>query len=313
MKKIFENKPRFIFWAGFLAVLMLTVVGIFYSDKMTKDRNLLATVGEEKIMVEDLNRAIYGIEFAGTPEIPTTPVNEEERKRMIEELITRSLVRQELKRLGIEVTEDEVSLYIEQNVPDFDSYTPEQKNLTRAGVKDMISIEKIKDSQIAWREGRVLIARFDRAYQEIPANMEELFASDRKYARQLIEGLHTRVKAGEISFEKAMDLANNDPVIGKPAWDEITYTFSTEFSREDSKSRGILSISADFWDKIFQIKERGISEIQTAKLEAIDGSSVEQIESLYFVAEVTDLQEGFKNYEDLIKALSERFKVVRHY
>jgi len=312
MKKIFENKPRFIFWLGFVVVLIITILGVIFGPKVI-NRDILATVGDEKITTIDLNEAIYGINFSGTPENPGTKLSEEERKNMIEELITRSLVRQEMARLGMEISEEEILAFIKENVPNYEEYTSQQKLLTRAGAKDMISIEKLKDSQIAWREGRVLIVRFDRAYQEFPENKEEVYKKDREHARALIERLHAKIKTEEITFEQAMETANNDPVVGKPAWGQITYTFSFEFTQEDSISRGILSRSRDFWNNIFQIKEEGVSDIKMARTEAFDKNLPPEIDSLYFVVETTDVQEGYNSYEDLIKALSERFVAVRYF
>ncbi|HET7673141.1 MAG TPA: hypothetical protein VFK11_01350, partial [Candidatus Saccharimonadales bacterium] len=57
-------------------------------------------------------------------------------------------------------------------------------------------------------------------------------AKDKKYAKDLINQLYNQINSGEITFEQAIQIENNDPVLGKNVYQSLPHSGSFDTTKD---------------------------------------------------------------------------------
>lgn len=305
-----------------LILIILLATGIvggyfgykYYLKKYGIEKDVLAQVGDKKIYQKDLNERIYGIDFQGSPDNPTLK-SDEEKKAILEELIEWEIAELEASKLGIYISDDELTEEIYSRLGYmYNDYTSSQKELTRKTILNDFRLSKIKEEIIGWREGKFILARFDKTYEAgEDINDIEIAKVDKEYAQNLINQIYQDITSGKISFEQGMEKADSDPKIGMPAWNGgSTYTFSRKFSKEESKEKDILAASPNFWDEIFKLNENEISEPKTFSI--IDISEKGEHEAFFAIIKIDKAGKGeFNSFEDWLSVKKNEYNVKYYY
>ena len=169
MKKFLENKPRMWFMICLCLVFVLLIVFIIFmfSGKPAKKvgADVVATVGDYEITIEEYKDFAFGVNRMGTPEKPL--INEEvaSKDQLLQLLAEKEIIEAEAKKLNISVTEEELNTAIAAQETDFDKYENGKQE-----VKDYISYvllqDKMADYLTGEKEGQFIVAREDIHYKE---------------------------------------------------------------------------------------------------------------------------------------------------
>ncbi|MCL5093930.1 MAG: SurA N-terminal domain-containing protein [Patescibacteria group bacterium] len=308
--KIFWLTAWFVFLASFLIFFVLSG-GYFKGVSASKDT--VAIVGNEKITQTALNEQIYGIDFQGSVDNPAK-VDNSVRKQLIDRLVNWKIAELEAKKLGITVTDLEVGQEIDNRLKDqYLQYTEEQKALARKSMKSTLLENKVKDQVTGWREGKVVVIRFDRNYENgadlKSAATQQNIQEEKKYAKSLADEISNDISSGKLTFEEAMVKAGSDSKVGKPAWGEgsKSYTFSFAFNKEDSKNKGIFRSSKNLWTEIFNAKK---DQVTKPFIFTLSGESTKDHEAAYALVMVTNSSNSSAaSYTDWLKNKKTEYNV----
>lgn len=311
-----RNKKIIIIILGILVFVLIGIVLFFYlpKQKIFRDKDVIAIVGEKKIYQKDLNVATYSMGFVGSIENPA-PVSDQMKKQILDELIEREIVELKAKEVGVSVVESDVIAKAKLNNTQYDSFEETQKELIRKIARAQILKERVKDKILAWSEGKFIIARFDVHYYDLPSVLSEdqrkvLIPQEKEYAKKLIDQIYENINSGKITFEQGMEIINSDPKIGTSAWDEWTMTLSKSFTKEDSIARNYPNGYPDFWNEIANAPVEQITKPISLKTvvdeECAVASEGEQVDGMYIIikkekgskGEATSYEEWIKNQKN---------------
>jgi hypothetical protein len=311
MKKFFNGRPeRVVFYSGLLLVLLLLLVGtgvVLFGGS----GNVLATVGSEKITKTQYEETLK--KYYKDPASATA----EEKKTVFSKMVEESIVRQEAKKLEIaDPSETEIVTYLNNrgrfsgNAEEFKTIPAEDKTNLENVARVSILKDKITDKVVTAKTGNIAVARFDRSleYSGIPADQLE---KDKTYAKSKIDAYLAELKAGTKTIKQVMEALDNDPVIGKPAWNNANnYVFSFSLTNAEFTERGQLSGSANLWDSIDK-QGKGLSEVILCKDKKPEGEKQElkAMDAFYAIISVDTEKGGSATYEEWLKAKMSEYKV----
>ena len=223
----------------------LIIYGVYFSKE--NPNKVIATVSDKKIIQKDLNQKLYEIDTKGTPENPGK-FDEQVKKEALRVLVEDYIIDLESGKLGISITDEEIQKEA-KNIPDYDSLSSQQKTIVSKNAKLQILRTKVEGKVVSFREGKVIVARFDQEGKD-----------NKKYAESLINGINSDLKSGKISFEAAMEKTNNDTTIGKKSFSPNVTLLSHSFNKSFSENRNGLFKDEGFVDKAFSLKKNQVSE-----------------------------------------------------
>jgi len=203
-------------------LIMLTCVVAQGRDAVAAVQQIVAVVNEEVISVSDLGKRIKLILASSG-----LPNNAEMRERMmpqvVDSLINERIMLQEARKMGINVTPEEIDQGF-ATIAGQNNQKPEQfKNMIRRGGIDISTMEAQIESQVAWSKvvqgklhPRVVISErdIDDAYDRIKAKVgtteyltAEIFlpvadAKQQAKVKKLGDRLVREIKSGKASFFK---------------------------------------------------------------------------------------------------------------
>jgi parvulin-like peptidyl-prolyl isomerase len=306
------------FWAlvatVFVCFVSIVTFAVWPKDESDRDPNVLATVGTEKVTVADLNEDIWGINFSGTPENPGKKLTDDEKKRQLDKLIEQRIAYLEAQKLGIKVTEEELEAAISERVgKNFDEYSSQEKNATRKAIKASLLLEKVQFAQMAKIAGKFVIVRFDRAWQDLIENKDTVVASDKEYAKTLVDRLYQEVSSGTKTIEQAMKEADADKVVGMPKWAAPdNYTFSKEFKADAPLTPDSTAFkSTNFAKLAFEnVVKDGVSK--PAMANTMDDETKKSVDSFYFFFKPTVYTNGYAKYSTWLDDKYKEYNVVKY-
>lgn len=314
MGKFFENKPRAFFVVGIIVVAVLATVGVVASLLTDKNEDVLAIIGGEKITREEFNEVASGLSLGADSD--TSQIPAEVKQQMLDKLVETVVLEKKAKDLGIEVPQNEIAERAATLNKDYAKYNATQKGYIEKNARLELLREKVSEKILSWSAGKFIFARFDAHFNTEPTNLSpenrtKLAASDKVYAKKLIDDVYAKINSGQMTFEQGMTKVNSDPVIGKPIWEEWRVTWSQAYTKQDSIERLYPSSSPDFWDKIASAEVGKVSEPMVTKslLEegAVVGKGGDSVDGMYLIVKKESGQQGeATNYEDWLKAEKER-------
>ena len=200
-KKI--NKKTLIFLIALTLLFFVTAGGAIsylYSTGFFRDPNILATVGGENITKADLNARIYATDFGGTPNSPTAKVDNNKKKELLQELIENKVIAIETEKLGINVTDGEISKEVLKRAPTYNQQTETEKAISRKSVKAGLLKEKLQNRVLGVKEGSYILVNYTKNFssnmsasadQKAKENLgrDQRIKEDADYAKTLITSI----------------------------------------------------------------------------------------------------------------------------
>lgn len=329
---LYKTKFSKIFLGTVLSLffLVLIVAGyLFFTQKKVASNTLntvLAKVGANKITQGDLNEAIYTRTFGGTPENPTENLTKEEVDLALNDLIEEKIVRKRAAEIGLSATREEIASFLskqletakglENGLTIYDSYKDFQKNLAwRAGEYAVLK-KKIKESQLAWIEGKYLLARFDKYNKDLPESVQIKVVSEKERAglkekqRVAAQSLAERLAAeinGGASYEKARTALATNLEVGYEGVYPQTPTMAGTIGRSDYYEGRFVEINQfdQFNLEAFNV-ENGKAQVLPL-LKNNQGGSLD----FYVIYVATDKKDGFRwGYDEWLEAQKKKLVQV---
>lgn len=282
---------------GLAAVSLATFVILngTFSD-LFRDKRILATVGDENITIEDLNKRIYGMTFGGTKNNPEE-VDEKTRKMLIEELIENVIIENSAKRLGIIATEAEIDQKIENSAVNLKKLTGEKKEQARENKRIEVLKEKVKEKVINWRKGSYFLVRFDRHFEENLGGTDTDRIADKEYATTLVNDLYKKITAGTITFAEAQKQVGEDKTIDITTYPGLWTALSVANSFDNSFPADITQSAVGVAGVVTTLSENEVSKPFLIKDQ--EGDKTE--ETAYMILKVNDIQKAeADSYEEWI-------------
>lgn len=323
MKKIFKNPRLLIFSSGLFVVILLTVVGVWIgvkeSKKTAKDPNVLAVLGDKKITKQDLNKAIYALDFLGTVNSPTN-LSDKEKAEELDKLIENNIILLKAKELGLEASKEEIETNIasaHETMPDakdgmtiYEGYTDEQKTITYENAKIEVLKAKVKEKVLAWLEGNYLMVRYDKYTKDWPDNQliavpsdaerDRLTKEQKEAAQVMAAALLTRLKSGE-PFDTVRTSLIKDSKVGMPGvapqTPAMTGTINKELYFEELQELAQFPV---FNEEVFNVKE---GDSSTFQIKDEQGKELK----FFVVYQAKKKQDGFKwGYQNWLESEKKR-------
>lgn len=299
-----------------LFIILVLMGGILigykiYRDKMPSEKKVVAKVGEEKIYQSELDDAIYSLNYNDESLERFGDRADEVKKALLYQLIEGKILEIKAKNLGITVSDEEILAEARKSLRDFDKYDERRKEIVKDQAKFSLLQKRIADKVVNWREGKFILVRGDLHFNFEPTGLSKeqrakLVLQDIKYAKELAGSIYNDIKSGKITFEQGMEIANNDPKVGRPAWKGWEMTFSRSFTKADSIRRPFPTGTVNFWDEIFKIKIGEISKPIPIKVIVPEDNIVSkgktEVEALYLIAKIEKGNLGESNsYQEFIE------------
>lgn len=250
IKKILFNRISFT-----LLLFTVLILAFFVYENYFNLSKVLAKVGSKNITQRDLNTKLYEVDLKGSPETPGKFSNEI-KSEVLRVLIENFIIEEEAKKLGINANEEEIKKEL-NNLPTYNYLNDSQKSLAKKNAKLQVLRKKIEEKVVSFREGKVIVARFDQT----PGG------ENRKYAESLIGSINSDLKTGKISFEDAMKKADNDSKIGANSFFPNVALLSHEFDKSSQETKNGLFGNQEFSDLVFSLKKDQMSDPRAIKQE----------------------------------------------
>ena len=251
-------KKYFIIVFGLLVLIGLLLVGYrVYISKIPPEKKVIAEVGDKKIYQSELNDAIYSLNYNDENLDRFGDKADEVKKSLLDSLIEEKILEIKAKEVGVSVSEDEILKEARNSLREFDNYDKRRQEITKRQAKAGLLKKRIAEKVVNWREGKFIVVRADLHFYRDPTGLSEkerakLIPEDKEYAKKLADSIYNDIKSGKITFEKGMEIANNDKRVGILAWKPWKVTFSQSFSKEDSVLKPYPLFTLNFWEEIFK-------------------------------------------------------------
>lgn len=221
-KPNFKNKK---FWAVLL-IIVIAAGGWASFNKYNSKGKVYAQVAGHKIYKEDVQALI------GTNQ----GISEHDAAKV---LADKYLAEALAKEQGIKVNGNDVQMQYGKLA---DKYKKSNEYLYQYQV-NQVYFSKLKAHNRGVYKGKFLITNFSR-YIKFEQSLPEddggsskygnpnAIAKDRKYAKDLIDRLYNDITSGKITFDQAIKIENDDPVLGKKAYSSLPHSGSFDTSKE---------------------------------------------------------------------------------
>jgi len=299
-----------------LALFFLALAGYLTYQKAKKApeeglNKVLAQVADKKITQRDWNERAYLATRKGSLENPE--VNEYVKDSILDTLIKERTIEFLAQQRGISTnfSEEEIKKRAQEKFSDFDQADPEIQKIYQKIAYFSLLEDRLREKVLSWREGKVLLFRYDRSLQvDYTPNSPEAQAlreKQKNYAQKYSQEALTRLINKTSSYDQEKEKLLNDPVIGPAAWKPWTMTFAIEFNKENFEEQSFV-IGSDLKDKIFQVKAGEMKIVEVKVLE--DEETGKMVDGIYALVIID--QEGQKgettNFEDWLEKTIQAMK-----
>ena len=288
----------------------------YYYERPPEDPldNVLAIVEGNEITQRDLNKQIFGMNFEGSIEEPEE-IDEEMERVLLDQLIEWEIINIKADEWEIEIDEEDFEnegkkRLGEERFEKLDSLPEEQRSITREVIENEALVEKVKEEGVEWREGGLVLVRFDKylidgippGVQEWPSGeeAEQRAKEQREYADKLVEEIYEKLQEGSITFKEAMEKTKKDPVVGEEGFYPLLVPLSQNFTKEEwMEGKGLLQ-EKDLKENLRETEE-GLNEPFVVSTEDYFGKKKE---SYWVIADISEVNEGISgSYSDWMEEL----------
>ncbi|MDX1535850.1 MAG: SurA N-terminal domain-containing protein [Candidatus Spechtbacterales bacterium] len=216
------NKKQVIF--SIIAVLLTAgliwwVLSIQQTSPPALEEGVVAKVGDKNVMASEFKDLLSD----AAPGKDANSIDEELKKDVLNYLIEGELLKQKAEELGITVSDSDISEKIDEL--DIEN-TPE----SRKNAEIQVLRDKVYNEVITRRSLQYITVRFDRYFgddfalseeelERIRRGREEVNRQERRYADSVVNDLERRLEAGEITFEEAMNIVEEDVSLSPTHWE----------------------------------------------------------------------------------------------
>uniref|UniRef100_A0A7C4TLE1 PpiC domain-containing protein n=1 Tax=candidate division WWE3 bacterium TaxID=2053526 RepID=A0A7C4TLE1_UNCKA len=285
MKKIFNNKPRAIFWIGFTLVVLMVLVclGILYYE--SNDENIVAIVNGKKITKEEYNKWAYATTFLGDVNSPQG-LDDYNKASILDEMVEAEIINEESSKQSVTVSSTEVEERSKQDFPNYENVTGEEKSALESRAKYFVQLEKLKEINLGWREGYYFLCRYDRYLQDDYVGKQEaanqLKSTQQPYSQKYCADLKTRISQNSDTFEKEFAAIRSDKTIGEESWKPFQMTLGRSFGKENYNPSNFI-IGSNLFDQINGVENKaGVYGPVEVKV-TVNNEGTEQTEGAYAV------------------------------
>ncbi len=306
--------------------LLLTTAGIFgYYYKFKKQGpfppgegvdKVLATVGDEKITQKDYNKRAFALLERGTPENPEG-IDEYNKDSFLDNLIEAKVLRilAKEKNITIDISEEEIINDCKTRFTNFETADEQAKEAFKEASRDFLFKEKLHSEVIGWKEGKLLLYRYDRYLQvDIPENQKESLRNEKKeYAQKFAQQAYNRLLNKTSTYEEEKNKLLKDPIIGQPSWNPWLMTFFIEFNKENFEEESFV-VGSTLKEKVLA-SSKGLSGPLTIDV-LEDEETNKKVDGMYAIIIIDNEGRGGEviNFEDWlyqkIQEMKEKKEIV---
>jgi len=305
-----------------VVVLLICILGIggfvLYKQGFFDDKNVVATVGDEKVYLKDYKEMLFTVTGKGTPENPVA--NPSLRELALDQAVNLRIVNKELIAEGITLSENEIVTQAKKTFSGYDAANESVKTAYRDLARSELGEKKLGEKVLTWKEGFALYCRFDRADQDDMAGKtveaKAFKEKQRAYAEQYCQDMKDRLEKGSSSFKDEYLRLKADTTIGEEAWKPYSTAFGVVFDQTTYTPKRF-SFEYDDYDQISKLKPDKENNFYTLtikdKLRKDKGDSLFAVVNLKKsgnTGETSDMETWFKEKRNQynVKTYIERIK-----
>lgn len=243
-----------------VAILLVCIVSagmggfVLYKQGFFEDKNIVATVGDEKIYLKDYNRMFLVVTKKETPQSPSSASNL--KKLILDQTINLKIIDKELVAKNITISEDEITAEAKKIFKDYDTIDKSSQSAYRDYAKLTLGTKKLSEKVLTWKEGSALFCRFDRADQDDMKDKPETVAlkeKQRTYADKYCQEVRERLEKKQSTFPAELARIKADTTIGESIWNPYSTVFGLTFNKERF-SPDNFSFAYDEYEQIAKLK-----------------------------------------------------------
>lgn len=202
------------------AILIVALAGFavwsLFNDKLSDKGNLYAQAAGHKIYEKDL-RNLLGDNNLGVSDSEAATV-----------LADKYLLESLAKEQGIAVSDEELTTEYGKDVL---KQKDENKFAYQNKLNELYFTKLAADNRGVYK-GKMLVTHFSRFVPFEPMDKPrgslignpKAIARDKKYAKDLIDRLHSDIRSGKITFDEAMKIERNDHVVGLKGYPTLSHS-----------------------------------------------------------------------------------------
>lgn len=292
------SKNIIIVLSSLALVAAVVAGGLWYYYKVV-NKDVLAVVGSEKITRQDLNQALFGIDFAGSATNPGSAGNAEAQKILLAELVERSVVKQEAEKRGVTVSDTDVKAAALVSEPDFENRSSEEQAVILEVAKSQLLKEALRTKIQTYVDGGYILVRFDKYLGN--NNDTAKYAKEKTEATTYVATLKSDLSTGKTTFAKAQEAVLAHPTFGTTAFSAAGFNALITGNLNKDVYENNLGIITDssFLSLVSGTQAGKTSEPTLLKVSvSSDGKTTSQVDGLYAIVKVDSIHKGeADNYE----------------
>lgn len=180
---------------------------------------------------------------------------------------------------------------------------------------NQLYMEKLAAQNQGIYKGKLLVAHFSRYVPYQSALLAEdkavnpkigdpaAIAADKQYAKSFIDNLYNQISSGKLTFDQAIEKEQQDPTIGKNAYETLTHSGSFD----TSNLAGNLLAPESAQEQISKLKPGETSKPFIVRVPSSDSDN-STAESYYLIVQMDSRQGGGNNKQDFDSYLSQAKK-----
>lgn len=213
---ITRQRSRWPLWAGIGLALIVAAIVLFISNPLHIGQKVYAEAAGHKIYKKD----IQSLQLVNGQ---TKNVTDHQAATVLaDKYLTEAMAKQQ----GVAITHADI-------VAAYGNGIDKQKTTDPYGYQNLVNqlyLTKLDHHNAGVYTGKLLVANFSRyvPYQSglLPQQEKETpllgnpaaIAKDKQYAQTFITNLYDQIKAGKITFDQAIQMEHNDPMVGEKSY-----------------------------------------------------------------------------------------------
>ncbi|KKR18461.1 MAG: hypothetical protein UU65_C0002G0104 [candidate division CPR2 bacterium GW2011_GWC1_41_48] len=287
---------------------LFALAGIFYLGwNNYKDKQPLATVGDMKITSPDLKAKIWETDLKGTPAEPSK-VDKVAQGYLLDSLIEEEIIKKEADKLKITATDKEIEDRAKADVSQYAFMPSYLQAKIKENTRAVVLKKKIEEKAVSWKEGKTLIARYDRYTFLKDANKD----SDKQHAETVLKDLRGKVASGAVTVDDAIKSLEADSVVGLEAYKPNSPVMSHSFNKDKWQTGDLYSNEA-FREGTKGIEKDKISEVFEVKLTgANDKEDGGMLVAVFVTCSNSYEKDKYYSYADWLKDKQREYGVKKY-
>ncbi|MEI6267229.1 MAG: SurA N-terminal domain-containing protein [bacterium] len=275
-----------------LLVVILSLIAIFTSQyyQVNINKDVVVTVGKEKITTSELNKAILSSPFLdagkGIEDISTG-----DKKSVLDRLIEEKIVFAYSNDNNIKIQPEKLLAEAIRINKGYNNLPQEKKEELDKNSKFNLVRSIIQEREISWVSGDFVGIRFDRNFAVNLAGTKEQQNADKEYAKNLRDKLYQKVLNKEITFAEAQNQVQEDKNI-----DISTYpgTWGNQYGSFGKNDWLEIFNETDNQTKLANLQSGDINKDLVGNIMS-QNTQIADIPGVYYIVKIKDVFKGSAN------------------